>query len=77
MLDDLRSSSSFIDDDEETQANETEVSYRRPVRRRRKEQPFLGMTAQQRFIVSLMLFMMVCILGAVALVATGSITLPF
>lgn len=77
MLDDLRSSSSFIDDEEETPAQESEAVYRRPARRRRKEQPFLGMTAQQRFIVSLMVFMMVCILGVVALVATGSITLPF
>lgn len=77
MLDDLRSSSSFIDDEEETPAEETQVAYHRPVRRRRKEQPFLGMTAQQRFLVSLMIFMMVCVLGVFALVVTGSISLPF
>jgi len=77
MLDDLRSSSSFIDDEEETPAQETEVVYRQPARRRRKEQPFLGMTAQQRFLVSLMLFLMVCVLGVFALVITNSIALPF
>jgi len=77
MLDDLRSSSSFIDDEEETQDQETEAVYHRPSRRQRKEQTFLGMTAQQRFIVSLMLFFMVFVLGMFALIVTGSITLPF
>ena len=76
MLDDLRSSSSFIDE-EETPNQETESVHRRPARRRRKEQPFLGMTAQQRFLVSLMVFVMVCVLGVFALVLTGSIYLPF
>ncbi|HUI88743.1 MAG TPA: hypothetical protein VLX61_08440 [Anaerolineales bacterium] len=32
---------------------------------------FLGMTPQQRFIISLMLMMMVCLIGAMFLVVTG------
>jgi hypothetical protein len=74
MLDDLRNSSAFIDD-EETPEQQEEVVRRRPIRRRNKE-TFLGMTAQQRFILSLMMFFMVCILGSIALVITGSVVIP-
>ncbi|MBE0698200.1 MAG: hypothetical protein IH586_14880 [Anaerolineaceae bacterium] len=73
MLDDLRNSSSFIDDEPPA---EQEPVQRRPARRRQKE-TFLGMTAQQRFIISLMLFLMICVMGTFALVISGSITLPF
>lgn len=72
MLDDLRNSSSYI---EEEPAAEPPV-HRRPVRRRQKE-TFLGMTAAQRFIISLMLFLMICVLGIFALLFTNSIVLPF
>ncbi len=74
MLDDLRNSSSFID--EEDTLDESEVFVRRPARGR-QDGTFLGMTAPQRFILSLMLFFMVCILGTVALYVSGSIILPF
>jgi hypothetical protein len=73
MLDDLRNSSSFIDDEPPA---EQEPVQRRTTRRRQKE-TFLGMTAQQRFIISLMLFLMICVMGTFALVISGSITLPF
>ena len=36
---------------------------------------FLGMTAQQRFIVSLMLMFTVCILGTLAMFITGRMSL--
>lgn len=75
MLDDLRNSSAFIEEEEPVLEQEEAVRYR-PARRRRKD-TFLGMTAQQRFFLSLMVFFMVFILGVLALVATGSITLPF
>ncbi len=75
MLDDLRNSSSFIDE-EETPEQEEAVSGMRPARRRREQETFLGMTAQQRFILSLMLFFMVLVLGAFALVVTGSVAIP-
>ncbi len=74
MLDDLRNSSSFIDE-EDTNEQEEEVIQRRPARQRSKE-TFLGMTAQQRFILSLMMFFMVCLLGWAALILTGSVVLP-
>jgi len=38
--------------------------------RRRNNRRFLGMTAQQRFIVSLMLMLAVCILGTLAMFIT-------
>jgi hypothetical protein len=75
MLDDLRNSSAFLDD-EETETEEEQAVVERPARRRKKE-PFLGMTAQQRFLISLMLFMMVCVLGVFTLILTDTIVLPF
>jgi hypothetical protein len=74
MLDDLRNSSTFIDEEEELQ--DQEESVRRYPTRRRKE-PFLGMTAPQRFVVSLLLFMMVCVVGAFALMLTEKMVMPF
>lgn len=78
MLDDLRSSSAFIEDEEEEETSlEANTSMRQPRARRQSPGTFLGMTAMQRFIISLMLFMMVFIVGVLALMATGSIYLPF
>lgn len=73
MFDDLRNNATFTDD-EEPPAPETGMGAALPTRRERKE-TFLGMTAQQRFILSIMLFFMVCILGVVALALTGSISI--
>jgi len=42
---------------------------------RRNDRRFLGMTGQQRFIVSLMLMFIVCILGTLALFITGRMSL--
>jgi hypothetical protein len=38
------------------------------------EEPFLGMTAQQRFLVSTMLLITVCLLGSMFLMITGKFT---
>lgn len=38
---------------------------------------FLGMNAIQRFILSVMIFVMVVILGAFCLILTGKVVLPF
>lgn len=73
MLDDLRNKS-FIDD-EEPQEDKLEVTSNRPSRR--KKEPFLGMTASQRFVLVLLLFFMVCLLGSFALILTEKIVLPF
>ena len=71
MLDDLRNSSSFMDEEEQA---EEEVTYYRSSRQRRNGD-FLGMTAQQRFIISVLLFLMVCVLGTFALLLSGRIVL--
>lgn len=42
-----------------------------PVRKRRKNRNFLGMTAQQRFLISVMLLIAVCMLGTLAMFALG------
>ena len=63
MLDDLRNSaeSGYLEEEAE---NNTPVE-----RTKRKEKgPFLGMTAPQRFIIVLFLFMMVAILGVFILI---------
>lgn len=74
MLDDLRNSSAFIEEEEPAVEQEQAVR-RRPSRRRKST--FLGMTAPQRFFLSLMLFLMVLLLGVAALIATGSIYISF
>ena len=65
MLDDLRNSAStFVE--EEQSPTEVEAA---PVRtRRRSSEPFLGMTAAQRFTVALMMFLMIWVLGVLFLV---------
>ena len=40
---------------------------RKPKSRKRKNKNFLGMTAQQRFILSVMLMMTVCMVGTLAM----------
>jgi len=70
MLDDFREqagSEAFIE--EELPA--VEERPRRPARR------FLGMTPQQRFVISLMLLMITCILSSFCLLVTEKIYLPF
>ncbi len=71
MLDDLRNSSTFIEDEEPA---EGKVERYRSDRGQGKGN-FLGMTAQQRFIISVMLFLMVCVLGSFALVLSGSVAI--
>lgn len=72
MLDDLRNSASeFIE--EEEPASPPQPLPRPP----RQSEPFLGMTAPQRFVLVLMIFLMVMVLGVFFLFATDSIFLPF
>lgn len=57
-----------------------EEAPRRVVRRKKKkapsETPLLGLTAVQRFVISIMMFMIVAVFGLVLLLATGSMVLP-
>jgi hypothetical protein len=72
MLGDLRKSASdSFKEDEENPSMQHEVIRLRP----RLSEPFLGMTAQQRFVIALMLFLMVSVLGALFLVVTERVFL--
>ena len=76
MFDNLRDSaeSSFYEE-------ETNDLYKEPVakpvpkRRRSSNARFLGMTAQQRFLVSVMLMFTVCIIGTLAMFILGKMSL--
>jgi hypothetical protein len=70
MLDDLRNSAaqSF----EEVSPPEDERAVSAPVQKR---EPFLGMTPQQRFVLAVMVFMMVCVLGAFFLLLAGKVVI--
>lgn len=76
MFDNLRedaSSSPFFQDDEPP-----EEEKKGGIRRRLGGNgPFLGMTATQRLVIAVLLFMMVCVLGSLCLLVTDKLTLPF
>jgi hypothetical protein len=74
MLDHLReqASSSQFEFEEEVVPVQEEVEPLRPSLDQR-----LGMNAQQRFILSLMLLFEVCLLGVMFLFVTGKIVPPF
>jgi hypothetical protein len=78
MLDDLRNSAakSFQEEEGETPALTPEPRQPHTLRPRPRE-PFLGMTPQQRFVVSLMMFLMVSVLGALLLVVTEKVFIAF
>jgi len=42
----------------------------------RRRRPFLGMTAGQRLVISILLLVMVLVLGILCLLATGKVVLP-
>jgi hypothetical protein len=84
MFDNLRDSGSspFFQDDEEQQPEEQP---RKPAARNAMAGGFsfvdrrgriLGMTAVQRFVISLMLLMVVCVLGSMLLLVTGAFYVP-
>jgi hypothetical protein len=74
MFDNLRDSeSSFYEEEQNDLYKEPQA---KPVAlRRRKNRRFLGMTAQQRFLVSMMLMFMVCVMGVLALFVMGKMSL--
>lgn len=69
MLDDLRNSAASQPFEEDLPPEKPEV--RRTLRRSRGS--FLGMTAKQRFIIALMLFLMVVVLSTFCLLVTNKI----
>ena len=74
MFDNLRDSaeSSFYEEDQNDLYKEPLAI---PASRRRNNARFLGMTAQQRFLISLMLMFTVCILGTLAMLVLGKMSL--
>lgn len=74
MFDNLRDSaeSSFYEEDQND-------LYKEPVAkvtaRSRNNARFLGMTAQQRFLIALMLMFTVCIIGTLAMIVMGKMSL--
>lgn len=79
MFDNLRDSaeSSFYEEEPNDLYKEPEakpVASRAP-QKRRSGSRFLGMTAQQRFFVSLMVMATVCIMGSLAMFILGKMSL--
>jgi len=74
MLDDLRNTASSAP--EEPVAPELVPSGIPPARQGTRPL-FLGMTAAQRFVIVLMMFIMTCILGTFCLIVTEKIVPPF
>ncbi len=77
MLDDLRNSAVGNMDEEQSPLEAEIVQRPRPRPVNRPKSSFLGMTAPQRFVLALMLFLLTCVLGVFCLVITGAVYLPF
>ena len=78
MFDNLRDSaeSSFYEEEPNDLYKEPAAKpAARPKRRRANNARFLGMTAQQRFLISVMLMFTVCIVGTLAMFVLGKMSL--
>jgi hypothetical protein len=75
MFDNLRDSaeSSFYEEEPNDLYKESVPKKTAP--RRRRSGQFLGMNAQQRFIISLMLMFTVCMVGTLAMFVLGKMSL--
>lgn len=74
MFDNLRDSAESSFYEEEQNDLYKEPTARAAVRRRNNAR-FLGMTAQQRFLIALMLMFTVCLLGTLAMFMLGKMSL--
>ena len=75
MFDNLRDSAESSFYEEEPSDNYQEAKPKKAAARRRSNGQFLGMTAQQRFMISLMLMFTVCLVGTLALFVLGKMSL--
>lgn len=76
MFDNLRdSASSFYEEEPNDLYKEPEAKSATTSKRRRSSGRLLGMNAQQRFILSLMLMLTVCIIGTLAMFVLGKMSL--
>ncbi len=74
MFDNLRDDSSFYEEEPNNdlyQEPAAELAQPVAVRRRRRSSRYLGLTAQQRFILALLLLVTVCVMGVLAMFITG------
>ena len=72
MFDNLRDSSLY----EEEQNDLYKEEQARPAApRRRRRARFLGLTAQQRFFLSIMLLFMVCVMGVLVMFVLGKMSI--
>lgn len=77
MFDDLRNSDQPIFEGEQVKKTEPVLSMpNRPAAKKKKSKKILGMTAIQRFVLSILLFLFVCVVGVAVLLLTGKIALP-
>ena len=74
MFDNLRDSASSFYEEEQSDLT-TETAAKPAASRRRKNVRFLGMTAQQRFFLSVMLMFMVVVIGVLAMFVLGKMAL--
>ncbi|MBI3244363.1 MAG: hypothetical protein HYZ49_18950 [Chloroflexi bacterium] len=81
MFDDLRSrSSSPFEDDNLDEDNAPEAATAKPKRKKAGkpgETPILGLTAAQRLVLSIMLFLNIAVLGCFLLLAMGAVVPKF
>ncbi len=76
MFDNLRdSASSFYEEEPNDLYKEPEAKPAAKSQRRRSNGRLLGMTAQQRFFLSLMLMFTICIMGTLAMLVLGKMSL--
>ncbi len=69
MFDNLRDSSFY--EEEQTETDQPQPAKPAAPRRRRRKTRFLGLTAQQRFILSVMLMLMVSVMGVLTMFVLG------
>jgi hypothetical protein len=76
MLDNLRSQASFTPDEEEPpEPGKPEAP--KPPKIHRSIDQITGTTDKQRLLLAVMLLVMVCLLGSLFLLITGTVVLPF
>jgi len=75
MFDNLRDSASDFYEEEQSDLYKEQPAAKQATIRRRKSTRFLGMTAQQRFFLSVMLMLTVCVMGVLAMFVLGKMSL--
>jgi len=76
MLDNLRNQASFTPDEEEPEQQPIQPEKPKPSKPRRSFDQITGTTDKQRLMLAVMLFVMVCLLGSIFLLITGTVVLP-